>query len=110
MIRKSFCEIFLAKYSTAIRVMIAIELMEKFGLSQLRASRLAGIPQPILNYVINDRRKIRGLKELYNNPKISKLIKSIAEDVYRGLDIDMCAICLLLRKSNAISEALRQSC
>ena len=30
---RSFCEIFVVRYSTAIRVMIARELMEKFGLS-----------------------------------------------------------------------------
>lgn len=106
MIRRSFCEIFAARYSTAIRVMIARELMEKFGLSQLKASKLAGIPQPLLNYVINGKRKVRGLDELYRNPKVANLIKSIAEDVYKGLDIDMCAICILLRKSNIISKLL----
>ncbi len=104
MIKKSFCEVFVTKYSTAIRVLIAKELMERYGLSQLKASKLAGIPQPLLNYIINKKRKLKGLEELNKNPKIADLIRSIAEEIYKGLDIDMCTICILLRRSKAVDR------
>ncbi len=108
MIRKSFCETFVMKYSTAIRILVAKELMERYGLSQLKASKLAGIPQPLLNYVINRKRKLKGLEDLYRNPKVIELIKSIAEEVYKGLDIDMCTICILLRRSNAVDRLVKE--
>lgn len=98
MLTRAYCEIFAKKCATAIRVAVAKELVTRYGMSQVEASRLAGIPQPLLNYVLKNKRKIRGLDQLYSTPEAVELVKSIAETLYRGKTVDMCNVCIELRR------------
>ncbi len=109
MLERSFCEIFVSKYATAIRVAIAKELMEIYGISQLKASRLVGISQPLLSYAINNKRKIGGLKELYSNPITVELIRIIAKRLYEEkISIDMCKVCTIFRSHRMFPELAKQ--
>jgi len=97
MLKKSFCETFAKKYSTAIRVAIALDLMDRYDLSEIRASKLTGVPQSLISYVIHGKRRIRGLDKILVNPKYMRLIRELTDAIMRGENVSMCDICLKLR-------------
>lgn len=98
MLVRAYCEVFAKKYATALRVAVAKELVEKYGMSQLEASRLAGVPQPLLNYVLRGRRRPRGLDEVERDPEARKLVESAAEALSKGKVVSMCSLCAEARK------------
>jgi len=98
LIVKSFCEQFIKRYSTAIRVAIALDLMKRYNMSQLRAARLVNLPQPILHYVLYRKRRIKGLERLLSDATMLEVIKRLSDRVVRGEQVDMCEICMNLRK------------
>lgn len=98
MIRKSFCEQFMRSYSTVIRIAIALNLVNKYGLTQFQAAKVVGLPQPLLNYVIQGRRRIPNLEKILKNESISKLINELSHRLMsRGAELDMCEICIRIR-------------
>jgi hypothetical protein len=97
MITKSFCEVFIKNYSTTVRIAIALDLMKRYNLSQFQAAKLTKLPQPLINYVLQGRRKIRGLEKILNNPEIYKVIKEFSDGLMLGKTIDMCEICMKIR-------------
>ncbi len=105
MITKSFCEQFIKKYSTAIRIAIALDLMNRYNMSQLRAAKLVDLPQPLLHYVIYRKRRIKGLERLLNDATILETIKKLSDRVVKGEQVDMCEICMSLRKLIECKEA-----
>jgi len=97
MLKKSFCEAFAKKYSTAIRVAIALDLMDRYDLSEIRASKLAGVPQSLISYVIHGKRNIRGLNKILVNPRYMRLIRELTNAIMQGESVSMCDICSKLR-------------
>lgn len=97
MLRKAFCEVFIKNYSTAIRVAIAIDLMDRYNMSETSASRLTGVPQSLISYVIHGKRRIRGLDKILTNPKYLRIIREYSDIIMRGGSVSMCDICSRLR-------------
>lgn len=97
MITKSFCEVFIKNYSTTVRVAIALDLIKRYGLTQFQAAKLTKTPQPLINYVLREKRKIRGLERIVNNPDIYKAIRETADEIMQGKPINMCEICMRIR-------------
>jgi predicted transcriptional regulator len=97
MLRKSFCEVFAKTIFTAIRVAIAIDLMDRYNMSETNASRLTGVPQSLISYVINGKRRIRGLDKILVNPKYMKIVRECSDTIIRGENVSMCDICSRVR-------------
>jgi predicted transcriptional regulator len=97
MITKSFCEVFIKNYSTTVRIAIALDLMKRYGLSQFQVAKLTKLPQPLINYVIQGRRKIRGLEKILNNTEMYKVIREFSDELMQGKSIEMCEICMRMR-------------
>jgi predicted transcriptional regulator len=97
MITKSFCEVFIKNYSTTVRIAIALDLMKRYGLSQFQVAKLTKLPQPLINYVIQGRRKIRGLEKILNNTEMYKVIREFSDELMQGKSIEMCEICMRIR-------------
>ena len=97
MLKKSFCEVFAKNYSTAIRVAIAIDLMDRYNMSETSASRLTGVPQSLISYVIRGKRRIRGLDKILTNPKYLRIIREYSDIIMRGGSASLCDICSRLR-------------
>lgn len=95
MLHRTRCEV-LRKYSTAIRLAVAMELVRRHGKSQLEASRLAGVKQPLLNYVLNGRRRLPLLEELYSDERALAAIQRAADLIAMGKDVSMCYFCGVL--------------
>jgi predicted transcriptional regulator len=97
MLRKAFCEVLTKNYSTAIRVAIAIDLMDRYNMSETRASRLTGVPQSLISYVIHGKRRVRGLDKILANPKYLRIVREYSDIIVRGRSVSLCDICLKLR-------------
>ncbi len=102
MLKKAFCEVFTARYASAIRLAIAKELVTTFGVSQLRAAKLAGVPQPLLNYVLHGKRRISGLREIYQSEEALTVIREVARELLEGKSLYLCDVCLRLRQRKAL--------
>lgn len=97
MLRKSFCEVFAKNYSTAIRVAMAIDLMDRYNMSEMNASKLTGVPQSLISYVIHGKRRIRGLDKILTNPKYLRIVREYSDAIMRGESVSLCDICSRLR-------------
>jgi len=87
------CELYGYKYLKGIRLLIAAELVRRHGVPQLRASRLAGVPQPLLNAFLHGRRHPTAVKEVEDVEGVSELVHSVAESILRGSVISACELC-----------------
>ncbi len=98
----SFCEIFARKLLPSIKLYIAYKLVREHGFTQLEASRILGVKQPLINYMLSGRRRPRYLKLILETPEIKKYLDEIVERISRkNEDIGKvnltCCICDLLR-------------
>jgi len=102
LLKKAFCELFIARSASSIRLAIAMELVTTFGVSQSRAAKLAGIPQPLLNYVLRGKRSVFGLNEIYRNKEAVNVIREVAKELLDGRVLYLCDVCFRLRQRKAL--------
>ena len=110
--KHSLCEVFVKRILPALRALLARELIEVHGLTQLEVSRILGVSQPLINYYLTGRRKVPYINALSKCPKVVSLVKSVArtlatEDTRGREDVNVaCLLCTALRASDALREAL----
>jgi len=93
LITPSVCEEYVTRYSRLIRIAVAIHLVKKHDVTQLRAAKLTGVQQPLLNYVLRGHRYPQGLDELEKLPGFNELVEWVSQRLLKGKPIDMCTIC-----------------
>ncbi len=110
--KHSLCEVFIKRILPALRALLAKELIEGYGLTQLEVSRILGVSQPLINYYLTGRRKVPYANALSRCPKVVSVVKSVArtlatEGIKGGEDINVaCLLCTALRASDALGKAL----
>lgn|GEM_PF-424245 len=110
--KRSLCEVFVKKILPALRALLARELIERHGLTQLEVSRILGVSQPLINYYLTGRRKVPYANTLSKCPKVVSVVRSVArmlvmEDPRNREDVNVaCLLCTALRTSDALKEAL----
>ncbi len=72
---------------------MAAHLVREHGLSQLRAAKIAGVPQPLLNSYLHGRRVPPTLRELEKVPGFRDLVDEIARSVKEGKPVNTCFAC-----------------
>ncbi|HID80330.1 MAG TPA: hypothetical protein EYP48_01260 [Ignisphaera sp.] len=102
LLKKAFCELFIARSASSIRLAIAMELVTTFGVSQSKAAKLAGIPQPLLNYVLRGKRSVFGLNEIYKSKEAVNVIREVAKELLSGRILYLCDVCFRLRQRKAL--------
>lgn len=111
--KHSLCEVFVRRMLPALRALLAKELIERHGLTQLEVSRILGVSQPLINYYLTGRRKVPYTTALSRCPRVISVVKSVArtlvtEGVKGRGDVNVaCLLCTALRTSDALREALR---
>ena len=110
--RYAFCEVFARKLLPAIKLYIASKLVREHGFTQLEASKLLGVKQPLINYVLSGRRKPKYMDLIVSIPSIKKGIDGIVEEIavkrstmFNGGNI-ACTICSLIRSSGRLMDIL----
>lgn len=110
--KRSLCEVFVKRMLPALRALLAKELIERHGLTQLEVSRILGVSQPLINYYLTGRRKVPYTTALSKCPKVISVVKSVARTLAtegtkgRGEVNVACLLCTALRTSDALREAL----
>jgi predicted transcriptional regulator len=100
------CEIVARDILPAIRSLVAKELIERYGFTQMTAARKLGITQAAISYYRDAKRGCRHLKQLEANPAIEESIDRIAEGIAKGIlsqeevVLKFCELCESLRKRN----------
>lgn len=102
------CEIVVRYFLPACRSLIARELIEGHGLTQVAAAKKLGITQAVISYYLSSKRGEKYIKQLEKNP----LVKSTASEISKGLvggilssaEVmgKLCSLCMSLRKNDLV--------
>jgi predicted transcriptional regulator len=93
---RAYCEEFV-KYSTSIRLAVALDLVNRYKYTQLQAARAVNIPQPLLSYVIHGKRKPRYLDLIMNNSELKGTIEKLADQIASGKPLLLCDFCRVFK-------------
>ena len=116
------CEIVVRYVLPAFRSMVAKELIEKYGFTQVAAAKKLGTTQAAISYYLDAKRGGKRLKQLESNPAIQAAITSIAEGIASDKMkpeeslAEFCNLCNDLRRQDVICTmhrdlvSLPQSC
>lgn len=92
-IKPTPCELYGYRYLRGIRLLIAAELVKKHGLPQLKAARLVGIPQPLLNAYLHGKRRPLSVREIERINDIKELVRIAAKEIISGVTVSACSLC-----------------
>ena len=92
-IKPTPCELYGYRYLRGIRLLIAAELVIRHGFPQLKAAKLVGVPQPLLNAFLHGRRRPVSVREIKKIEGMDELIRSVADELVHGASISACKIC-----------------
>ncbi|MEM2005969.1 MAG: transcriptional regulator [Zestosphaera sp.] len=107
---KTFCEVFVKHVLPSLRLYLAVKMVSEHGFSQLEASRLLGISQPLVNYVVNKRRKPKMIERLTSMDHLKSELDRIAKDLAEGRvksESLACDLCVILRREGVIEQIAR---
>lgn len=104
MYRYSFCEIFAKKLLPSIKLYIAYKLVREHGFTQLEASKILGIKQPLINYMLSGKRKPKYLQLLSEIPGFREKLDDITTTIIRDQEISnlTCHICSVIKKEKQL--------
>ncbi len=107
---RSYCEVYVKSVLPAIRLYLAERLVRDYGLTQLEASRMLGISQPLVNYVVNKRRRPKMLEKLITIPRLKEALDKKARELTTGeanASNLACDFCFLLREENIADQIIK---
>ncbi len=110
MVKYSYCEVFVKYVLPALRLLIAKELIEKHGFSQLEAAKALGVSQPLINYFIKGKRNPRFVKELAEVEGVKEVVEFFARCIKEQEECReelSCSVCYMLRKAGRIDKIIR---
>jgi len=81
MAKYAVCEIFAKKLLTPVKLYLACRLVKSYGLTQLEVSKMLGIKQPLINYVLTGKRKPKCLGLIERSPKLREYLDNLAESI-----------------------------
>lgn len=104
-----FCEVYARILLPALKAMIAKELVNVYGLTQLSAAKMLGTTQPLINYYLSGKRGSRLLSNLSNSEELISYVKSMATQIMEG-KIDrgtlFCTLCMYLRGNEELLKSI----
>lgn len=102
------CELMVLHVLPRIRALVAEELVNARGVSQVRVAEILGITQPAVSQYLRKARS-KSVRALEDDPKIGRELSRIAMIAADGKDIstDVCRLCHKLRTSKALCSLHR---
>ena len=111
MTKHSYCEIFVKYILPAVRLLIAKELIERHGYSQLEAAKALGISQPLINYFIKGKRNPKYVQELAKSKNVMKVVSYFADCIKEHgscAEELSCNLCQALKETGEIDRILNK--
>ncbi len=104
---KSQCEVITKFILPAIRALVAIRLMEKYGMTQLEIAKRLGVSQPAISYYLRSKRGKVAIGKLRKDEQIMRLIERLTDLVYKNyppsdLQEVLCEICITIRSKKLL--------
>lgn len=107
---RSYCEVYVKDVLPSLRLYLAEKLVRDYGLTQLEVSRMLGISQPLVNYVVNKRRKPKMLEKLVSIPQLKDMLDEKAEELAarKANFSDLtCDFCFVLRREGLTDHIIK---
>ncbi|MET1159397.1 MAG: transcriptional regulator [Thermoprotei archaeon] len=109
----ALCEIYAKKILPAVKLYIAVRLVKDYGYTQLEASRLLGVKQPLVNYMLSGKRKPKYIDLLLSIEEFKKIIDEVVSEIVSnkliinsGNGSLACYLCKMLKDSSILPEVL----
>ncbi|MCD6510950.1 MAG: helix-turn-helix domain-containing protein [Thermoprotei archaeon] len=109
---KPYCEVMTKLIVPAIRALVAIKLINEYGMTQVEVAKRLGLTQPAISYYLRSKRgQPAVIEKLKSDQKVTGLIARLTDLVYRNatqeeLQEVLCEICTYIRKGNILNDAL----
>ena len=78
------CEIVVKKIIPAVRSILAMELSEKYGMSQAEIAENLSITQPAVSQYLNSGEKVRKVKESLQENEVYSSLEDLSKDMANG--------------------------
>jgi len=107
---KFYCEVFTKNFLPAIRAIIAENLTEKHGLTQIEAAKKMGLTQAAISHYLRSKRGAKAYNILKQNGDVLSYIEKLAELIYQGKGTTkeayeyVCKICEWIRLRKEIID------
>lgn len=107
---KFYCELFTKNFLPAIRAIIAENLIEKYGLTQIEVAKKMGLTQAAVSHYLRSKRGAKAYNLLRQNSDVLNYIEKLAELIYRGKGATkeaykyVCKICGWIRQRKDIVD------
>jgi len=104
------CELVVRYVLPAFRSLVARELIEKYGFSQLAAAEKLGTTQAAISYYLDSKRGDKRIEKLGMVPSVKSAANEVAEGVanekFSVIDamVIFCRLCMALRKRDIICD------
>lgn len=109
------CETVVRLVLPAFRSLIAKELVEKYGFSQVDVAKKLGTTQAAVSQYIGSKRGVKQLKQLESSPPIKLVVSKVASGIAKSELATMdtieifCNLCEALRKRDIVCDLHRTS-
>jgi len=102
MILKTFCEIISQEVFPSIRALVAQILIEKYGYTQTKVSKILGVTQPAISYYLSGKRGGKRLEMFRKDEKLMELVNRLAKCIVE--DDDECGAKAMVDIINYIKD------
>lgn len=107
---RSYCEVYVKSVLPSLRLYLAEKLVKDYGLTQLEVSRMLGISQPLVNYVVNKKRRPKMLENLVSMTQLKNALDKKAKELaFKEADPSnlACDFCRLLRQEGLADQIIK---
>jgi len=99
---RPYCEVITKLIIPAIRALVATQLAQKYGMTQLEIAKKLGVTQPAISYYLRSKRGKLAIERLKKDEQIMKLIEQLTDSIYHNrpqseLQRLLCEICTEIR-------------
>lgn len=103
-----YCVIFNRKVLPTLRAMLAIKLVEEYGLSQVEVARYLGVKQSLVNYIVTGKRKAKYMDKIAKLEEVNKLVEELSREIARNKrGPNLCEVCEYIFSSDLASKIIK---
>lgn len=104
----SYCVIFNRKVLPTIRAMLAVKLVEEYGLSQVEVAKYLGVRQSLVNYVVTGKRKAKYMDKIAELDEMNELVDKLSKEIaLHRRSPNLCEVCEYIFSNNLAGKLMK---